>query len=82
MSRRRNRKRRKARKGRVAEEALKPRSPGRSRPSGALFVGKARRGDEAELRFQFSGVPVPFNEDDPSAGLEEATLMVAEEADA
>ena len=57
-------------------------SPGRPRPSGSCFFGKARRGDQAELRFQFSGIPVPFDEDDPSKGIVEATLMVADEADA
>jgi len=47
-------------------------------PTGTLresFVEKERRGDAAEVAFKFSGVPVPFDEKDPSANLREKTRL-------
>lgn len=60
--RKRNRKKRK--------EALESKS--RDRKS---FFGKARKGDAAEIDLTFSGVPVPYDEDEPSKDLEEKTKV-------
>lgn len=66
----RNSRSRKDRNRKKREEALE--AEGRNRKS---FFGKARKGDAAEIDLTFTGVPVPFDEDDPSKDLEEKTKV-------
>ena len=63
------RKERKQRQDRTSEETPNVRSRHLSD-----FSGKARRGDLAEVRATFSGIPVPVEDrNNPSKGLEEKT---------
>jgi hypothetical protein len=71
MGRRRNRKRRKARKDRVDTEVKQ--HPTRKRKL-SHFTGKERRGDEAGLDLQFSGIPVPVEDPDQSLLAEQTAL--------
>lgn len=74
MGNRKTRKRRLKRKERQAKKAVAPTPQGdRIRRD---FTGKARKGDAAEVTFEFSGVAVPV--DDPDKDDLEARTRVQE----
>jgi len=72
---RRSGKRRKERKERQDQESLGETRGSRSRRL-SDFSGKSRNGDQAELKLQFSGIPVPVEDKgDPGKNLLEQTEL-------